>query len=137
YEEELQIVQNTTGNADPMPVSGFSAAEIIAYQKAIRSLPVSEHVLQYAVKLARKSRPDDPSTTAEVKKWVSWGAGPRASQYLILAAKTRAALAGRLTPAEEDVRAVAQIVLGHRILVSFAAEAEGISSRDIIRKLLE
>lgn len=137
YEEELRIVQNTTGNANPVPVSGFSAAEIIAYQKAIRSLPVSEHVLQYAVKLVRGSRPDDPSASAEVKKWVTWGAGPRASQYLILAAKTRAALAGRLTPAEEDVRAVAQIVLGHRILVSFAAEAEGISSRDMIRKLLE
>lgn len=137
YEEELKIVQSTTGNATPQPVAGFSAAEIIAYQKAIRSLPVSEHVLQYAVKLVRKSRPDDPEAGPEVKKWVTWGAGPRASQYLVLAAKTRAALAGRLTPAEEDVRAVANIVLGHRILVSFAAEAEGIKSRDIIKKLLE
>ena len=137
YEEELKIVQSTTGNSSPVPVSGFSAAEIIAYQKAIRSLPVSEHVLQYAVKLVRASRPDDPEASPDVKKWVTWGAGPRASQYLILAAKTRAALAGRLTPAEDDVRAVANIVLGHRILVSFAAEAEGIKSRDIIKKLLE
>ena len=137
FQEELQIVQSTTGNAQPVPVSGLSAAEIIAYQKAIRSLPVSDHVLQYAVKLVRRSRPQEPEASADVKKWVTWGAGPRASQYLILAAKTRAALAGRLTPAEEDVRAVANIVLGHRILVSFAAEAEGISSHDIIKKLLE
>ena len=137
FQEEMQIVQSTTGNAQPVPVSGLSAAEIIAYQKAIRSLPVSDHVLQYAVKLVRRSRPQEPEASADVKKWVTWGAGPRASQYLILAAKTRAALAGRLTPAEEDVRAVAYIVLGHRILVSFAAEAEGISSRDIIKKLLE
>ena len=85
----------------------------------------------------RSTRPGEPEATPEVKKWVNWGAGPRASQYLILAAKTRAALTGRLSPSEEDVRQVAEIVLSHRILVSFAAEAEGISSADIIRSILE
>lgn len=137
YEEELKIVESTTGLAVPQISPVFNAQEIIAAQEAIRSLPVSDHVLKYAVKLARSTRPTDPEASSEVKKWVNWGAGPRASQFLILAAKTRAALSGRLTPAEEDVRSVAEIVLSHRILVSFAAEAEGLSSGDIIKSILE
>jgi MoxR-like ATPase len=137
YEEELKIVESTTGLAVPQISPVFNAQEIIAAQEAIRSLPVSDHVLKYAVKLARSTRPTDPEASPEVKKWVNWGAGPRASQFLILAAKTRAALSGRLTPAEEDVRSVAEIVLSHRILVSFAAEAEGLSSGDIIKSILE
>lgn len=137
YEEELKIVESTTGLAVPQIDAVFNAQEIIAAQEAIRSLPVSDHVLKYAVKLARSTRPTDPEASPEVKKWVNWGAGPRASQFLILAAKTRAALSGRLTPAEEDVRSVAEIVLSHRILVSFAAEAEGLSSGDIIKSILE
>ncbi|PKN75212.1 MAG: AAA family ATPase [Candidatus Cloacimonetes bacterium HGW-Cloacimonetes-2] len=137
YEEELKIVESTTGLAVPQISPVFNAQEIIAAQEAIRSLPVSDHVLKYAVKLARSTRPSDPEASSEVKKWVNWGAGPRASQFLILAAKTRAALSGRLTPAEEDVRSVAEIVLSHRILVSFAAEAEGLSSGDIIKSILE
>ena len=137
YEEELKIVESTTGLAVPQISPVFNAQEIIAAQEAIRSLPVSDHVLKYAVKLARSTRPTDPEASPEVKKWVNWGAGPRASQFLILAAKTHAALSGRLTPAEEDVRSVAEIVLSHRILVSFAAEAEGLSSGDIIKSILE
>ncbi len=137
YEEELKIVESTTGLAVPQIDAIFNAEEIISAQEAIRSLPVSDHVLKYAVKLARSTRPTDPEASSEVKKWVNWGAGPRASQFLILAAKTRAALSGRLSPAEEDVRSVAEIVLSHRILVSFAAEAEGLSSGDIIKSILE
>jgi MoxR-like ATPase len=136
YEEEMAIVENTTGNQIPDLRPRLGANEIISLQNAIRSLPVSDHVLQYAVNLVRSSRPNSSDADPEIKKWVSWGAGPRASQYLVLGAKTIAALDGRLSPSEEDVRQVAPIVLKHRILVSFAAEAEGISSRDIVANLL-
>lgn len=136
YEEELQIVENTTGVSDIEITPQLDARQIIELQQAIRSLPVSDHVLQYAVRLARASRPDHPDADDEIKRWVSWGAGPRASQYLVLGAKAAAALDGRLTPAEEDVRKVASIVLSHRILLSFAAEAEGMSSDHIVEHLL-
>ena len=136
-EEELAIVQATTGAPTEEPQPLLSAARIIEFQTAIRNMPLSNHVLEYAVRLARSTRPNSPDARAEVKKWVNWGAGPRASQYLVLAAKARAALDGRLTPAEEDVRAVAVPVLSHRILVSFAAEAEGVRVADIIKQILE
>ena len=136
YDEEMKIVQSTTGVEAPMISPLLGASEIITLQKAIRSLPVSEHVLKYAVDLVRKTRPNAEDADSEIKKWVSWGAGPRASQYLILGAKAVAAMDGRLSPAEEDIRKVAQIVLRHRVLVSFAAEAEGITSTDIVNKLL-
>ncbi len=137
YAEELKIVQTTTGALSGVPRALLSATEIIAYQTAIRSMPLSDHVLEYAVKLARSTRPSDPSIKPQIKKWINWGAGPRASQYLVLAAKARAALDGRVTPAEEDVRAVALPVLTHRVLVSFAAEAEGVRPEDIIARILE
>ena len=137
YEEELKIVQETTGAEKPECQPQLSASEIISLQEAIRSLPVSEHVLRYAVELVRKSRPNSPDADKEIQKWVSWGAGPRASQYLIMGAKAMAAMDGRLSPAEEDVRRVAHTVLRHRILVSFAAEAEGISSTDIVNSLIK
>ncbi|NLO44397.1 MAG: MoxR family ATPase [Candidatus Cloacimonetes bacterium] len=136
YEEELRIVENTTGVSDIEITPQLDARQIIELQQAIRSLPISDHVLQYAVRLARASRPDHPDADEEIKRWVSWGAGPRASQYLVLGAKAAAALDGRLTPAEEDVRKVASIVLSHRILLSFAAEAEGMSSDHIVEHLL-
>ena len=137
YEEELMIVENTTGAKMPEITPCLSAKEIIALQEAVRSLPVSEHVLKYAVNLVRATRPNSDDANSEIKRWVSWGAGPRASQYLILGAKAKAALDGRLTPSEEDVRRIAPIVLKHRILVSFAAEAEGISSSVIIDNLIK
>lgn len=137
YEEELSIVQNTTGAPSEEPQPLFSAQQIISFQTAIRNMPLSSHVLEYAVKLARSTRPGDPGIKAEVAKWINWGAGPRASQYLVLGAKARAALDGRLTPSEEDVRAVALPVLSHRVLISFAAEAEGIKSADIISQLIK
>ncbi|GAB1468357.1 MoxR family ATPase [Candidatus Cloacimonadota bacterium] len=135
--EELLIAESTTGNDNHEIQAQLSAQQIITMQHAIRSIPVSEHVLKYAVNLVRRTRPNSPDASAEIKQWVAWGAGPRASQYLILAAKARAALDGRLTPAEEDVKASAEIVLQHRILPSFAAQAEGISSKHIVKKLLE
>ncbi|MBW6514509.1 MAG: MoxR family ATPase [Candidatus Syntrophosphaera sp.] len=137
YEEELTIVQSTTGAPGEEPRALLSAEKIIAYQSAIRAMPLSQHVLEFAVKLARSTRPSDPGIKPEIKKWINWGAGPRASQYLVLAAKARAALDGRLTPSEEDVRAVALPVLTHRVLLSFAAEAEGIRVPDIIKQIME
>lgn len=137
YEEELKIVESTTGGSLPEIKPHLGAKEIIAMQNAIRQLPVSEHVVKYAVDLVRASRPNTDDADPEIKRWVSWGAGPRASQYLVLGAKAVAAMQGRLTPSEEDVRAVAPIVLKHRILVSFAAEAEGISSAEIVAILLK
>jgi MoxR-like ATPase len=136
YEEELTIVQSTTGAAGEEPIPMLSAEKILQYQAAIRTMPVSQHILEYAVKLARSTRPGTPESKPEITKWINWGAGPRASQYLVLAAKARAALDGRLTPSEEDIRAVALPVLTHRVLVSFAAEAEGIKPADIIQQLL-
>ena len=129
-------MQTTTGAPFEEPRPLLSANQIIAFQTAIRGMPLSGHVLEYAVKLARLTRPGNPDLKPELAKWINWGAGPRASQYLVLGAKARAALDGRLTPSEEDVKAVALPVLSHRILVSFTAEAEGIRSADIIAQLV-
>jgi len=137
YEEEKRIVELTTQNFDDSISAKLSSEQIIKLQHAIRALPVSDHVLDYAVRLVRNTRPNLPDSPSETNRWVSWGAGPRASQYLVLSAKARAALDGRLTPSEEDIRQVAFSVLRHRVLVSFAAEAEGIKSTDLIAKLIE
>jgi len=134
--EEEKIVAATTSayEADPRQVMGVE--RILELQHLVRRIPVAEHVIRYAVRLARASRPG-PQSEAFIRDWVSWGAGPRAAQYLVLGAKSRAALLGRPTPAVEDVRAVAPAVLRHRIIPNFNAEADGISSLDIIAKLLE
>lgn len=135
-DEEKEIVKRTTGGTD-VPVNPvLTQEEILAIQRAVRSIPVSDHVLDFAVRLARTTRPGHTDTPDLVNKWVNWGAGPRASQYLVLAAKTRAALYNRLTPSEEDVIQVAPIVLQHRVLVSFAAEAEGLKAKDVIEKIV-
>jgi MoxR-like ATPase len=136
-DEERQIVKSTTGEALPEPKGLFTPKEILGYQQAVRALPLSDHVLDYAVDMVRRTRPGTPDSRDKITQWVAWGAGPRASQNLILAAKARAALEGRLTPAEDDVKAVALPVLSHRILLSFAAEAEGIRVQDIIKELME
>ncbi len=134
-EEERRIVETTTGSyvADVKPA--LSGADIVRIQRTIRRVPVSEHVVSYAVNLVRQTRPAHTEQSF-VKDWVSWGAGPRASQYLILGAKTRAVLMGRPTPACEDVKHVAVSVLRHRVLPNFNAEADGISVPSIIEKLL-
>ena len=136
FEEEKAIVRATTSVEMPEVRPMMSGAEIVAIQKAVRILPVSDHVLDFAVRLARSTRPKSEDAPEFIRRWVNWGAGPRASQYLILAAKTRAALQNRPSPSEEDVIRVAEIVLQHRIVISFTAEAEGLRARDVIEKLI-
>jgi MoxR-like ATPase len=135
-EEEKQIVMQTTGANLAKVQQVMNSEELLAAQKSIKNLPVSEHVVNFAVDLVRSTRPNEVGASDYVKKWVNWGAGPRASQFLIMAAKSRAALMGRLTPSEDDVINVAEIVLQHRILISFAAEAEGIRPKDIVKHLI-
>jgi MoxR-like ATPase len=134
--EEERIVATTTSAYEAEPAKVMGVARILELQRLVRRVPVADHVVRYAVRLARASRPG-PESASFVRDWVSWGAGPRAAQYLVLGAKARAALAGRPTPAADDVRAVAPSVLRHRIIPNFTAEADGISSLDIIARLLE
>ena len=134
--EEQEIVRTTTSMySDKLDVV-LTAQEIIRLQDLVRRIPVADNVIQFAVSLVRKTRPVDSTSPDYIKEWISWGAGPRASQYLILGAKTRAALDGRPTPDIDDVKAVAKPVLRHRLVTSFAAEAEGVSAVDIVEKLL-
>ena len=135
--DERLIVTSTTGTAAPALGRVLAVAEVLELQKIVRSVPVSDYVVDYAVRLARATRPGQEGAPDFVKSWVGWGAGPRASQYLILGAKARAILRGELTPACQDVREVATSVLRHRILTNFSAEAEGITTTDLIRRLLE
>ncbi len=135
-DEEKQIVAQTSGLNNAKASQVMNAAELIQVQKSIRTIPVSEHVINFAVDLVRSTRPNELHSSDYIKKWVNWGAGPRASQFLIMAAKSRAALMGRFSPSEDDVISIAEIVLQHRIIVSFAAEAEGIRSNDVIKHLL-
>ena len=113
------------------------AKEILDLQGIVRRIPVSDFVVKYAVRLARSTRPAEGNGLKFIADYVGWGAGPRASQYLILGAKTRAALLGRYTPSCDDVRAVAEAVLRHRIVANFSAEADGVDTVDIIRQLIE
>jgi MoxR-like ATPase len=136
-EEELEILRRTTGDESPTLSPTLSGERILALQHLVRRVPVAEHVFQYARDLVRASRPNEPESTAPVKKWVSWGAGPRAGQSLILAAKARAALQGRLHAGIADVRHVARPVLRHRIVTTFHAEADGIGPDKVIEHLLE
>ena len=131
-EEEESIVTTTTGDKDVNIVPVLGARQLLDLQHLVRRLPAPPSVVSYAVRLARATRPDAPEATAQVKKYVSWGAGPRASQYLILGAKARAAMDGRGVPDLEDVNAVALPVLAHRIVVNFQAEAEGITAERLI-----
>jgi|UniRef100_A0A7C6EAW2 MoxR-like ATPase len=136
-QEEEEIVRTTTSAYQPELATVLNAAEILNLQKLLRRVPVSDDVLRYAVRLASATRPNNDGSFQFVKDWISWGAGPRASQYLILGAKTRAILLGRYTPTIDDVRAVAQPVLRHRIVTNFNAEAEGIKASDVVKRLLE
>jgi MoxR-like ATPase len=133
--EEEQIVSTTTSAYRPELERVLGAADILALQQLVRRVPVAEHVVRYAVRLARATRGRDDAP-AFVKQWVSWGAGPRASQYLVLGAKTRAILRGRFAPGVEDVQAVAASVLRHRIVTNFTAEADGVKPDRIIADLL-
>ena len=125
-EEEEQIVVATTGDIETEVRPVLTAKQLVQLQHLVRRLPAPPTVVRYAVQLARSTRPDAAEATADVKKYVSWGAGPRASQYLILGAKARAAMDGRSVPDLDDVRSVALSVLRHRVVVNFQAEAEGV-----------
>ncbi|WP_396638357.1 AAA family ATPase [Maribacter sp. R77961] len=134
-EEEIQVVKNTTSMATNKVIPQFSANEIIAIQDLVRRIPVPDNVVEYAVKLVNSTRPNLDSASDYVKQYVDWGAGPRASQNLILGAKANAAINGKYSPDIEDVQAVVKGILKHRIIKNYKAEAEGITEEDIIDKL--
>ncbi len=136
YDEELRIVKNTT-NEDNISLNKVMLADdIILYQKLIRSIPINDNVLEYAVSLVSKTRPDSVNADKLVNEYVEWGAGPRASQYIVLAAKCYAVVNGKFTPDIEDVKAVAKPILRHRIVKNYKAESKGMSVDDIIDALL-
>jgi MoxR-like ATPase len=136
-EEEKQIVKWTTGIQDTTVDHILTGESICAYQDLVRKVPVADNVIEYAVKLVTATRPKPENVHAYIKEWIRWGAGPRASQYLILAAKVRAALSGKITPEIEDIRYLALSVLRHRIILSYNAEAESVKVDDIIAKILD
>ena len=135
--EEIQIARTTTGGDLPTLKQILHAEDIIKHQELVRRVPVPDHIYQYAAQLVRKTRPDGESAPAWMKPLVSWGAGPRAVQYLILGAKSRAALMGSYMVRMDDVQQVAASVLTHRIITTFAAQAEGIDAGQIVRRLIE
>ena len=136
YEEELAIVKNTTSNKKATVNKVINGAEIQEFQQLVRRVPVADNVVEYAVRLVHKTRPNTQGAAEETKKFLEWGAGPRASQNLILAAKCNALLNGKYSPDIEDVKAVAIPVLRHRIIRNFKAEAEGIGVEQIVKALL-
>jgi len=136
FQEELQVVRNTTTNRNPELKKILNAQEISYFQQLVRNIPITDNVLEYAVSLAAKTRPGTATATDEVNKFLSWGAGPRASQFLVLGAKCHAAISGKYSPDKEDVMAVAEPILRHRIVKNYKAEAEGISTEMIISNLL-
>ena len=135
FEEEVQVVKNTTSILNQTVNSVFSSEEILSIQELIRKIPVADNVVEYAVTLVGKTRPKSDSAEVIVEKYLDWGAGPRASQNLILAAKAHAAINGKYSPDIEDVQAVAIPILSHRIVKNYKAEAEGISVSQIIKSL--
>ncbi len=136
FEEEVAVVKNTTSNATHQIAPIFTTQEILDIQQLIRRIPVADNVVEYAVTLVTKTRPNAKNASDFVQKYVDWGAGPRASQNLILAAKAHAAIHGKFSPDIEDVKEVAIPILSHRVVKNYKAEAEGISISNIIRSLL-
>jgi MoxR-like ATPase len=137
YEEEVEIVRSTTGARVVDIQKVITPEDIVRFQDLVLRVPVSDHVVRYAVRLAQATRPTSPLAPGFVREYVSWGAGPRASQYLILGGKARALLHGRFAVSAEDVRALAPSVLQHRVVANFHAEAERIDSRRIIAETLK
>jgi MoxR-like ATPase len=135
--EEIEIVKSTTSMYAPALGHILGRNEILAFQELVRKVPVADNVIAYAVNVVMKTRPNHPAAPEFIKNWISWGAGPRASQYLILGAKTRAILDGRFTPEIDDVRKVVGPVLRHRIVPNFNAEADGVSTIQIVERLLQ
>ena len=136
YEEELAVVKATTGASQPVVEHVLSAAEIMEYQGLVRRVPVTDNVMEYAVKLVGRTRPGSPTTPAVINDHVSWGAGPRASQYLVVGAKAHALARGRFSPDIADVQAVALPILRHRLVRNYKAEAEGVTVERIVAAIL-
>ena len=135
--EEVDIVKSTTGGYEANLKKVLKGKDIIFFQNLVRKVPVSDNVIEFAVKLVSNTRPNSNNTIKFIKDWISWGAGPRASQFLILGAKTLAVLEGRESPDIEDVKRVVKPVLRHRLVTNFNAEAEGVGAAEIVDKLLE
>jgi MoxR-like ATPase len=136
FEDEVKIVMQTTSTSKPTPRKVMDGAAILRYQELVRRVPASPFVIGYAVSLSQKSRPHNADAPQFVKDYIEWGAGPRASQYLILGAKARTILQGRYAVSIEDIQALAPSVLRHRIMPNFKAQADGLSSLDIVARLL-
>jgi MoxR-like ATPase len=136
-EEERLIVRKTSGASAAAPAKAFGAETLMAAQELVRKVPVADNLLEKAVALVRRTRPSDPASPTFIKDGVSWGAGPRAAQALVLAAKARCLLSGRGTPSWEDVVALALPVLRHRLVLSFRAEADNVTADDLVRRLLD
>lgn len=136
FQEELQVVKLTTANKQVQLNKILSAEEIVFFQDLIRKISVADNVIEYAVKLVNKTRLNSEFSSEEAKKYLLWGAGPRASQYLIIGAKCHAAINGKFSPDIEDVKAIAIPILRHRLVLNYKAEAEGISVEEIIKRIL-
>ncbi|RRN76638.1 MoxR family ATPase, partial [Pseudoxanthomonas sp. SGD-10] len=135
FEEEVSIVKNTTGTKVQDLQKVISAEEITFFQQLVRNIPVTDHLVNYAVKLVAQTRPKSELSANIVNKYISWGAGPRASQYLVIGAKCHAAISGKYSPDIEDIQAVAPAILRHRIVKNYKAEAEGLTIEEIIKEL--
>jgi MoxR-like ATPase len=135
YEDEVQVVKNTTSGKTVKLEHIVTGAQIIDFQQLVRKIPIADNVLAYAVGLTSKTRPNTERATKTVNNYISWGAGPRASQYLVLGAKCHAAIRGKYSPDIEDVQAIAKLVLRHRIVPNYKAEAEGMTADKIIEGL--
>ncbi|MCK9303136.1 MAG: MoxR family ATPase, partial [Bacteroidales bacterium] len=137
FDEEVDIIKKTTANIMPETNVVLSKEEILKYQDLVRIIPVPDNVYNYAVSISARTRPNTPMAAEIVNKYLSWGAGPRASQNLILGAKCHAAINGKYSPDFEDVNAVAKSILRHRIVKNYKAEAEGITQDYIVEQLME
>jgi MoxR-like ATPase len=136
FSEELDVVKQTTGGREVQPSKVLSGEEIVFFQELIRKVPVADNVIEYAVKLVNKTRLNSEFGSELAKKYLQWGAGPRASQYLVIGAKCHAAINGKFSPDIEDVKAIAIPILRHRIVLNYKAEAEGMHVEEIIRQLM-
>jgi len=136
-EEEKRIARETTGVEKQTLTPLLNGEEVLEFQSLVRRVPVPDHIYDYAVEIVRRTRPDSEDAPEWIKEFVGWGAGPRAVQYLILGCKARAALRGTYMASLEDIEAVAGPVLGHRILLNFAAESQGMTSKKIVARLVE
>jgi MoxR-like ATPase len=137
FKEEVEVVKTTTSDEPKTVNKALTGEEIAYFQHLVRRVPVADNVIEYAVGLTNKTRPHVNGTTSIANEYLEWGAGPRASQYLVLGSKCNALLNGKYSPDIEDVQAIAKPVLRHRIVRNFKAEAEGISVDDVIEKLMK